>query len=73
MKEFEVLITSPPDREKLVAEIWHDNIFVAEINHETENIEIEFYLKQKISFDLNDFLKTLEIAKRIFNTTKGTI
>jgi hypothetical protein len=64
MKEFEILITSPPDRENLVAEIWHNEILVAEINQETDNLEIEFYLNEKIAFELDDFLITLKIAKR---------
>lgn len=64
MKEFIVLITSPPDREKLVAEIWYDKILVAEINQETEKLEIELYLNEKIAFELDKFLGILEIAKR---------
>lgn len=64
MKEFEILITSPPDREKLVAEVWHNKILVAEINQETGRLEIEFYLNEKIAFELDDFLEALVIAKR---------
>jgi hypothetical protein len=63
MNKFKVEISSVPDRESLVAEIWHDEILVAEINQETENLEIEFYLTEKIAFELDDFFKTLEIAK----------
>lgn len=64
MKGFEILIASPPDREKLVAEIWYNEILVAEINQETEKLEIEFYLNEKIAFELDDFFETLERAKR---------
>ncbi len=63
MKEFEILITSPPDRENLVAEIWYNEILVAEINQETEKLEIEFYLNDKIIFELDEFLEALEKAK----------
>lgn len=64
MRKFKIEITSVPDRENLVAEIWIDEILVAEINQETEKLEIEFYLNEKITFELDEFLKTLETAKR---------
>ena len=64
MSKFKIEISSVPDRENLVAEIWQDEILVAEINQETEKLEIEFYLNEKIAFKLDDFMKTLEIAKR---------
>jgi hypothetical protein len=57
-------ISSVPDRENLVAEIWHNENLVAEINQETEKLKIEFYLTEKIVFELDDFFETLETAKR---------
>jgi hypothetical protein len=63
MSKFKLEISSVPDREKLVAEIWYDEILVAEINQETEKLEIEFYLNKKIKFELNEFLESLKIAK----------
>ncbi|MGF1670153.1 MAG: hypothetical protein ACFCU6_06875 [Balneolaceae bacterium] len=64
MKNFEILITSPPDREKLVAEIWHKDMHVAEINQEDENLEIQIYVAEKIlSLPFNDFFHALEVAK----------
>jgi len=63
MKQFEILITSPPDRKNLVAEIWHDDTLVAEVLQETGKFEIEFYLHGKKLFDLSDLLKAIEIAK----------
>lgn len=41
--EHRICISSPPDREKLVAEIFFGDIQWAELNHEFEDIEIEFY------------------------------
>ena len=64
MNKFKIEISSVPDRENLVAEIWYNEILVAEINQETEKLEIEFYLDKKIAFELADFLETLVIAKR---------
>lgn len=63
MNKFKIEIASVPDRENLVAEIWHDEILVAEINQESEKLEIEFYLNEKTAFELDDFLETLKIAK----------
>ncbi|MFZ4863255.1 hypothetical protein ACL9RF_13850 [Sphingobacterium sp. Mn56C] len=64
MSKFNIEISSVPDRENLVAEIWCNEILVAEINQETEKLEIEFYLTEKIVFELDDFFETLERAKR---------
>lgn len=63
MNKFKIELSSVPDRENLVVEIWHNEILVAEINQEADNLEIEFYLNEKIKFDLDDFLKAVENAK----------
>jgi hypothetical protein len=64
MSKFKIEMSSVPDRENLVAEIWYNEIFVAEINQETEKLKIEFYLNEKIAFDLDAFFEALEMAKR---------
>jgi hypothetical protein len=64
MNKFKIEIASVPDRENLVAEIWHNEILVAEISQENENMEIEFYQSGKIKFGLDDFLDILESAKK---------
>lgn len=64
MSKFKIEISSVPDRGNLVAEIWYNEILIAEINQETEKLEIEFYLNEKITFELAEFLESLEIAKR---------
>jgi len=38
-----ILISSPPDREKLVAEIFFGDLQWAEINQEKDVLQIEFY------------------------------
>ncbi len=63
MSDFKIEITSVPDREKLVAEIWHKEILIAELNQESEKLEIEFYLKENVRYNLIDFLEILQIAK----------
>lgn len=64
MSKFKIEISSVPDREKLVAEIWHNEKLVAEINQDSENLEIEFYLNDRINFDLDELMEALGTAKR---------
>lgn len=56
---FEILITSPPDREKLVAEIWFEKNLIAEVNQENEILEIEIYPTEKLVFPVKDFYLAL--------------
>ena len=64
MSKFNIELSSVPDRENLVAEIWYENKMVAEVNKETEKFVIEFCLDEKISFMLDEFLEVLENAER---------
>ena len=64
MSKFNIELSSVPDRENLVAEIWYENKMVAEVNKETEKFVIEFCLDEKFSFMLDEFLEVLENAKR---------
>ncbi|EGW47089.1 MULTISPECIES: hypothetical protein [Prevotella] len=64
MSKFNIELSSVPDRENLVAEIWYEKKMVAEVNKETEKFVIEFCLDEKISFMLDEFLEVLENAKR---------
>ena len=64
MSKFNIELSSVPDRENLVAEIWYEKKMVAEVNKETEKFVIEFCLDEKISFMLDEFLDVLENAKR---------
>ena len=63
MRKFEIEIVSVLDRNKLVAEIWYEKKLIAEINQETESLEIELYAQEKVSLNYDEFLKTLEVAK----------
>lgn len=40
---YEILITSPPDRELLVAEIWYNREFLIEISQENDAPIVQFY------------------------------
>lgn len=47
MSKFNIELSSVPDRDNLVAEIWYENKMVAEVNKETEKFVIEFCLDEK--------------------------
>ena len=64
MSKFNIELSSVPDRENLVAEIWYEKKMIAEVNKETEKFVIEFCPDEKISFMLDEFLEVLENAKR---------
>ena len=41
--DLEIVISSPPDRKNLVAEIWNNSEHLAEINRESDQYVIEIY------------------------------
>jgi hypothetical protein len=59
---YDVLITSLPDREKLVAEIWVDNVQIVEINQENDELEIEFCNLKGKKLNFNEFISALDLA-----------
>lgn len=65
MNEYEILISSPFDREYLVAEICHKLLF-AEINQEHGYLEIQIYptSNQKIVLSLKKFVEAITAAKK---------
>jgi len=64
MNKLTIQIASVPDREGVVAEIWFLDLLVAEIYRNNEVLELEFNFNKNIAIDLNEFMTTLEIAKR---------
>lgn len=66
-RKMEIEIASPPDREKLVANIFFDNEQWAELNQEEGVLELELYPRRDGMFwqlSLEDVLKALDEAKR---------
>ena len=65
MKNFTILITSPFDREKLVAEIWYNKDLLAEINQERGFLEIVFYhgSPEYINLPMDEFMIILQKAE----------
>lgn len=62
-----ICISSPPDREKLAAEIFFGDTQWAEINQEREALEVEFYARpdgEPWRIDYQDALSALDEAKR---------
>jgi hypothetical protein len=67
MSKFIIEITSVPDRENLVAEIWYDQNLIAEINQEKDDFEIDLYPYKKLTIGLQDLLNILERAKKMLS------
>ncbi len=40
-----ISLASPPDRERLVAEVFFDDVQWAEVNQEADELEVEFYAR----------------------------
>jgi len=65
--KYRICISSPPDREKLVAEVFFAETQWAEINQERDALEVEFYPRPdgepwRIAYQ--DALNALDAAKR---------
>lgn len=61
---FVSVITSPPDREKLVVELWFQDELIAEVNQEKEMLEVEIYPNSVNVYVLDDLLTALNEAKK---------
>lgn len=65
--DFEFIIASPIDREKLICEIYYKGEFFAEISQETNELMLEIYSPPQMSkyweITLLQFQKVLEEAK----------
>lgn len=67
----EILITSPSDREQLVAEIWCDDIQLAELNEEEGRPVLEIYPRptgEAWILDFNDLIDLLQRARTALST-----
>jgi hypothetical protein len=65
--EFRICISSPPDREKLVAEIFFGDTQWAEINQEGDILEVEFYPRpdgKAWRIEYQDVIRVLDQAKQ---------
>ena len=65
--KFSISISSPPDREKIVAMLDYENEQWAELNQESENFTLEIYPRkngQPWEFNYEEALKILADAKK---------
>jgi hypothetical protein len=72
---FRTLVTSLPDREKVVVEVWYNDAQVLELSNEHNSLDLEIYPRpsgEPWSFELTEFLGVLQRAKaRLLNGSKG--
>jgi hypothetical protein len=64
--EFRLTLASPPDRERLVVEVFSGDEQIAELNRESGDIEIELYPRRRGTpwiFPCAEFLEVLSRAK----------
>jgi hypothetical protein len=62
-----ILITSPPDREKVVAELWIEDVQIAEVSNEADELRVEFYSPpppNQLSLSFDELMTALDKAKR---------
>jgi len=67
MGKFEITVGSLPDKNNLVADIFYDNVQVAEISNENNELLIQIYFyenKDYWEFSLDEFQKVVEKAKQ---------
>jgi hypothetical protein len=66
MNDIKLEIASPPDREKVVIQFMVGNEQVAELNQETESLQLELYARtdgQPWTIDYSGFIRALLDAK----------
>jgi hypothetical protein len=66
---YKINLSSPPDREKLVAEIMFDHVQWAEIDQESGTLEVEFYPRP----DQKPWRINLDTAIEALNSAKGRL
>jgi hypothetical protein len=67
MKKFRITVGSLPNKDNLVADIFYENIQVAEISQEANELLIQIYFyknKDYCEFSLDEFQKVIEKAKQ---------
>ncbi len=71
MTNFEITVAGLPDRDELVAEIFHENLQFVEISYENEKLMIEFYGYEERDiwqFSYYEIMDVIEKAKqRLFD------
>lgn len=64
--QWDISLSSPPDRENLVAEILYNHIQVAEVSNENDKLHIQLYghpINHCWDFEYDEFIQALAYAK----------
>ena len=69
MSKFEIIIASVPDRENVVAEIWHEQMMLAEVNNENGIFEVDLYPVEVTRIPLQAFLDALIDAQKLLSNS----
>ena len=76
MAKIDALLSSPPDREKLVVELFHgDEGQWAEVNIETGKLMLELYPRQAggpWALELDEVIKVLQLARERLHDRYGS-
>jgi hypothetical protein len=67
-----LLVTSPPDRERVVVELWRDDVQIAEVSNDSGIPRIEFYAEpgtNRMDVSLDELEEALKKATE--NLVKG--
>lgn len=61
----EIEMSSPPDRDQWVGEIWNDNVLLCEVRRDdNQEIIVEFYAGDNaVTVNLSDFLFSIDSLK----------
>jgi hypothetical protein len=62
MNSLRIIISSPPDRDAVVAELWQEDEQVAELRQDTSGLRLELYDSRSLScrdLDYSEFMTAL--------------
>jgi hypothetical protein len=62
----ELQITSPPDRDRVVVELWRDNVQLAEVSNEDGSLRLEVYAApgtNRVAIALDELEEALRRAR----------
>lgn len=67
MNKIEVMLIAPPERERLVVELWSCDEMLGAINAETPELMVEFFSRQSRKpwvLNLDEVIRVLQLAKK---------
>lgn len=58
-----IIITDDDKRDNLIAEIWHQDKIIAEVNSEKNQLEIEFFDIKGLVINFEEFVELIQNVK----------